>query len=228
MIHIQAEPEPFYLMDEGLEARDVYRHVQRAVGELTEREREVLHYRFFDDETLKEIGSKYGLTSTRIGQIEAKALRRIRHRMHHWLKGSTEREEYRREELQKEKERTRDPQKEADSFIRKMRERSFSRDGATKTGRQSFNDLCGDWYGTLWRDHVNAASKCLAVAGLDKVRGKMTEITDFNPRHLTESLYARLRPFQPQEEDELKAIARSLVDLSKRIEDIRKASKNRS
>ena len=53
------------------------------IGTLKWREREVLQYRFglLDDVplTLEQVGSIYGLTRERIRQIEAKAIKRMRH-----------------------------------------------------------------------------------------------------------------------------------------------------
>jgi RNA polymerase primary sigma factor len=50
---------------------------------LTERENEVIRYRFGLDDgwpmTLEQVGQKFGVTRERIRQIEAKALRRLRH-----------------------------------------------------------------------------------------------------------------------------------------------------
>lgn len=47
---------------------------------LTERERKVISYRFFDQMTLDEVASTFGVTKERIRQVEAKALRKIRGR----------------------------------------------------------------------------------------------------------------------------------------------------
>ncbi len=46
---------------------------------LTERECEVLISRYKDGKTLREIGRNFGLTQERIRQVEAKALRKLRH-----------------------------------------------------------------------------------------------------------------------------------------------------
>ena len=50
---------------------------------LSERESEVVKYRFGLDNgwpmTLEQVGHKFGVTRERIRQIEAKALRRLRH-----------------------------------------------------------------------------------------------------------------------------------------------------
>ncbi len=57
--------------------------MQAVLGLLTERERKVLEMRFgFSDgtsHTLEEVGQEFGVTRERIRQIEAKALRKLRH-----------------------------------------------------------------------------------------------------------------------------------------------------
>ena len=53
------------------------------LGTLTEREEKVLRLRFGLDDgtprTLEEVGTMFGVTRERIRQIEAKALRKLRH-----------------------------------------------------------------------------------------------------------------------------------------------------
>ena len=53
------------------------------LGFLNDREREVLEMRFGlndgKDHTLEEVGKNFGVTRERIRQIEAKALRKLRH-----------------------------------------------------------------------------------------------------------------------------------------------------
>jgi RNA polymerase primary sigma factor len=57
--------------------------VRNVLGFLTDREREVLEMRFGlldgKDHTLEEVGRRFGVTRERIRQIEAKALRKLRH-----------------------------------------------------------------------------------------------------------------------------------------------------
>lgn len=52
---------------------------------LTERERQVISYRYFDKMTLDEVAAVYNVTRERIRQIEAKALRKIRSRRNKWV-----------------------------------------------------------------------------------------------------------------------------------------------
>lgn len=53
--------------------------LEDALYTLTDREREVLRYRFIDGLTLRKTGEQFGITQERICQIEAKALRKLRH-----------------------------------------------------------------------------------------------------------------------------------------------------
>jgi RNA polymerase primary sigma factor len=57
--------------------------VRNVLGLLNPREREVLEMRFGlndgQDHTLEEVGQHFGVTRERIRQIEAKALRKLRH-----------------------------------------------------------------------------------------------------------------------------------------------------
>ena len=54
-----------------------------ALGSLTQREQDVLRLRFGLDDgrsrTLEEVGKEFSVTRERIRQIEAKALRKLRH-----------------------------------------------------------------------------------------------------------------------------------------------------
>lgn len=62
------------------EARKVYiPGISAAVATLSEREQGVLSLRFEKRLTLEQCGKEYGITRERIRQIEAKALRKLRH-----------------------------------------------------------------------------------------------------------------------------------------------------
>lgn len=63
----------------GYDLRPMYE-----LGFLTERERQVMSYRYFDKMTLDEVAVVYSVTRERIRQIEAKALRKIRARRNKW------------------------------------------------------------------------------------------------------------------------------------------------
>jgi DNA modification methylase/DNA-directed RNA polymerase subunit RPC12/RpoP len=52
-----------------------------ALGDLSDREREVLERRFVGEQTLEEVGAAFGCTREGVRQIEAKALRRVRRRL---------------------------------------------------------------------------------------------------------------------------------------------------
>lgn len=59
------------------------KYLEEALNELTDREQQVLRLRFgFDDgqeRTLEEVGKYFGITRERVRQIEAKALKKLRH-----------------------------------------------------------------------------------------------------------------------------------------------------
>ena len=56
--------------------------LERAIGELPERERRVLALYHFEELTMKEVGSVIGIGESRVSQIHTEALVRLRARMH--------------------------------------------------------------------------------------------------------------------------------------------------
>jgi RNA polymerase sigma factor (sigma-70 family) len=73
-------------------ASSVRRALSRALNSLSTREAQVLRLRFGvgerKDHTLEEVGARFGVTRERIRQIEAEALRKLRHRSRaHLLRG---------------------------------------------------------------------------------------------------------------------------------------------
>lgn len=86
------EENEFIFCDHGAFENEMFDHIAYselrsltadAINTLKDREREVLQYRFgfHDDErlTLEQVGSIYGLTRERVRQIEAKAIKKMRH-----------------------------------------------------------------------------------------------------------------------------------------------------
>lgn len=53
--------------------------LEKAIAELTDREQKVLEMRFVHDLTYEQCGYRFGVTRERIRQVEAKALRKLRH-----------------------------------------------------------------------------------------------------------------------------------------------------
>jgi RNA polymerase primary sigma factor len=86
-----AETLGWFIEDDGPAPEDVAREqllserLEDLLDTLTPREAKVLRLRFglegHEPQTLKEIGQKFGVTRERIRQIEAHALRRLRHPM---------------------------------------------------------------------------------------------------------------------------------------------------
>ncbi|MDR2523182.1 MAG: RNA polymerase sigma factor RpoD [Synergistaceae bacterium] len=69
--------------DEAAAGHLLHEQIEDMLAALSTREREVLHFRFGLEDghsyTLEEVGRKFGVTRERIRQIEAKALRKLRH-----------------------------------------------------------------------------------------------------------------------------------------------------
>ena len=69
--------------DEAAAGHLLHEQIEEMLATLSSREREVLHYRFGLEDghsyTLEEVGRKFNVTRERIRQIEAKALRKLRH-----------------------------------------------------------------------------------------------------------------------------------------------------
>jgi RNA polymerase sigma factor (sigma-70 family) len=53
--------------------------IYNVLNTLTERQRKVIKYRFYESSTLEETGQRFGVSRTEIGRLEAKALRKLRH-----------------------------------------------------------------------------------------------------------------------------------------------------
>lgn len=62
-----------------IEDEERARVLQQALDTLTYREQEVIKARHYDDKTLEQVAREHGLTRERIRQIEARALRKLRH-----------------------------------------------------------------------------------------------------------------------------------------------------
>ena len=116
---------------------------------MCQREREILEYRYRDGQTLGEIALRYGVTKERIRQIEAVALRRLRHNANEYLLIS--REAYR--DVCNDNKRLRESLNLANKTIEKM-----SRDGCAVP---KINDL-------ISLDEMNLSRRsrnCMARAG---------------------------------------------------------------
>lgn len=58
---------------------EIHDLIDRTLKTLTKREEQVLKLRFEDDQTLEQVAQVFGVTRERIRQVEAKALRKMRH-----------------------------------------------------------------------------------------------------------------------------------------------------
>ena len=75
--------------DEGpyakLERSELRAGLARALGELPERERQILALSYEKELTLAEIGQVMGVSESRISQLRAQAVTRLRSMLHEWL-----------------------------------------------------------------------------------------------------------------------------------------------
>ena len=69
--------------NDSLISQDLTAQVEKALGTLSQKEKDILRLRFGIGEegehTLEEVGKRFAVTRERIRQIEAKALRKLRH-----------------------------------------------------------------------------------------------------------------------------------------------------
>ena len=65
---------------EELKRQNLKQVVTKILSTLTPREERLLRLRFFYNKTLREIGEMFNVNSERVRQIEAKALRKLKHR----------------------------------------------------------------------------------------------------------------------------------------------------
>ena len=71
-----AYDEP-YEMD--FDKEDLKRAIAKGMSDLSDREKQILKLRFWEDMTYEEVASELGVTRERIRQIEARALRQLKH-----------------------------------------------------------------------------------------------------------------------------------------------------
>ena len=70
--------EDTYEMPEVLDF-EIKNAITQVLSTLTPREERVIRERFFNNKTLEEVGQTFSVTRNRIRQIEAKALRKMKH-----------------------------------------------------------------------------------------------------------------------------------------------------
>jgi RNA polymerase sigma factor for flagellar operon FliA len=85
---IDAEDGPYA----QLERRELRRELARALGELPERERQILALSYDKELTLAEIGQVIGVGESRVSQLRTQAVARLRSMLQEWLqsRGSAE------------------------------------------------------------------------------------------------------------------------------------------
>lgn len=74
-VMVPAEPER---PDSAYEKREVERRVRGAIDQLPPRERRVIGLYYYGEVTMKEIGAELGVNESRVSQLHARALRRLR------------------------------------------------------------------------------------------------------------------------------------------------------
>ncbi|MDE1975195.1 MAG: hypothetical protein KGI49_01650 [Patescibacteria group bacterium] len=82
-----AEKEAFGQMQRDIESgrnefsEDPLLHVEleKMIGTLDQRQQEIIRKRFFEKKSLQEVGDEFGITGSRVRDIEVKALRMLRH-----------------------------------------------------------------------------------------------------------------------------------------------------
>jgi RNA polymerase sigma factor for flagellar operon FliA len=78
----EKEKHPFHL----LSLVELKKVLARAVDELSPKERTVISLYYFEELTLKEIGEVMGFTESRICQIHAKAILKLRQKIRHYMR----------------------------------------------------------------------------------------------------------------------------------------------
>jgi RNA polymerase sigma factor for flagellar operon FliA len=80
----EREKQPLHLL--GLE--ELKRVLAQAIDELTSKEKTVISLYYYEELTLKEIGEVLGFTESRICQIHAKAILKLKVKIRHYMKDS--------------------------------------------------------------------------------------------------------------------------------------------
>ena len=65
--------------DEYMHLRELPERIEEAIDTLGEREQHIIRSHFFEGKTLKDLGDELGIGVERVRQIEARALRNLRH-----------------------------------------------------------------------------------------------------------------------------------------------------
>lgn len=80
VIALLPQEQQSYLPDfSNIEHEQTYKLISTALSTLTKREQEVIQMRFTDELTYEECGKRFGVSRERVRQVEAKALRKLRH-----------------------------------------------------------------------------------------------------------------------------------------------------